>query len=343
MAPYALVNASNEWSFLRSVLVGRAGQACFPAIPKVSADATMPSTHAHRFHPETSLPFPKHIVQKAEAELDCFASLLQAEGIQVYRPPTGIDWSAERGYTGAMPRDGLLVIGNVIIEACFAWKCRGREVELAYGALLDKLAEDGKTIVVRRPVDSYADVVEPSGAGKAPWTINNSRPAFDAADFLRFGKCILGQYSHVTNEAGVAWIRQHLPTGYRVEMIEVSDPAAMHIDATILPLRHGLLVYNPFKVTEKALRAHEVLADWTLKAFPFIPEGPKEPPLFMTSPWLALNALVLDGRRMVVEASDERSASWFESLGMECLRCPFQHVNSIGGSFHCASIDLLRE
>lgn len=68
-----------------------------------------------------------------------------------------------------------------------------------------------------------------------------------------------------------------------------------------------------------------------------------DPPLYMTSPWLCLNALVLDGRKVVVEASDLVTMEWFESLGMECIPCPFQHVNSIGGSFHCATVDLVRE
>ncbi|KAE8416001.1 hypothetical protein BDV36DRAFT_297513 [Aspergillus pseudocaelatus] len=111
-----------------------------------------------------------------------------------------------------------------------------------------------------------------------------------------------------------------------------------------LPLREGLMVYHPKKVTEAALRAHKVLADWNLVAYPFIPQGPgpEDPPLYMTSPWLSLNALVLDGERVVVEASDEQTAAFYEELGMQCIRCPFKHVNSIGGSFHCATVDLVR-
>lgn len=103
-------------------------------------------------------------------------------------------------------------------------------------------------------------------------------------------------------------------------LLEISDPHAMHIDTTILPLREGLLVYNPTKVTEAALRRHSVLANWDLRAYPFIPEGRDDRPLYMTSPWLCLNALVLDGERVVVEAGDERTAGWYEELGMRCIR-----------------------
>ncbi|CZT16857.1 related to l-arginine:lysine amidinotransferase [Ramularia collo-cygni] len=337
------VFADDEWSPLRAVIVGTAGRACFPAAPPAMIEATMPSEHLHRFTPRS--PFLDDIIEKAEAELDCLAAILRGEGVRVYRPPRGIDWQAVGGYTGAMPRDGLISINNTLIEACFAWSCRDGEIELAYGDILKELAlEDPTARIIRRPESAFADtLLEGNGPHDGnPWVINNSRPAFDAADFMRFGKVILGQYSHVTNQAGVDYIQQHLPEGYRIEMLTVDDPNAMHIDATILPLRQGLLVYNPKKVTEEDLRAHAILADWKLVAFPFVPEAPKDTPLYMTSPWLSLNALVLDGKRVIVEASDERTAAFYEQLGMSCIRCPFKHVNSIGGSFHCATVDLVR-
>ncbi|KAI8633601.1 Amidinotransferase family protein [Xylariaceae sp. FL1651] len=337
------IHADDEWSPLKAVIVGRAGRACFPAAPPAMIEATMPTAHVHRFKPRS--PFPESLILKAEAELDCFAAILRAEGIRVYRPPSGIDWLAEDGYTGAMPRDGLISVGDTLIEAPFAWPCRSREIELAYGGILKDLAmEDPRTRIVRRSNETFANtLLNDNGPDeKNPWVINNSRPAFDAADFMRFGKVILGQYSHVTNQAGVDYLQQHLPAGYRIEMLTVNDPNAMHIDATILPLRKGLLVYNPKKVTEAALRAHEVVADWELAPYPFVPQEPEDPPLYMTSPWLSLNALVLDGQRIIVEASDNQTAEWYTQLGMTCIRCPFKHVNSIGGSFHCATVDLVR-
>lgn len=336
------VQADDEWSPLRAVIVGRAGRACFPSAPAKMIEATMPSAHVHRFQPKT--PFPEELTAQAEAELDYFAAILKAESIEVYRPPTGIDWLAVEGYTGAMPRDGLMSVGNTLIEACFAWPCRSREIEIAYTSILNAVSKDTRVQVIRRPASSFADILlDGEDSCTRQWAINNSRPAFDTADFMRFGHTILGQYSHVTNQADVDYIRQHLPKGYQVEMIEVDDSSAMHIDATILPLRDGLLVYNPTKITEAALRQHAVLASWDLQPYPFIPQAPTEPPLYMTSPWLCLNALVLDGKRMVVEASDLQAAQWYESLGMECIMCPFKHVNSIGGSFHCATVDLVRD
>jgi glycine amidinotransferase len=235
-------------------------------------------------------------------------------------------------------------VGNTLIKACFAWPCRSREIEIAYSPIVDVISQDSRVHVVRRPESSFDNILlDKDKDDTSPWAINNNRPAFDTADFMRFGKTILGQYSPVTNKAGVEYIQQHLPDGYKIEIIDIDDPSAMHIDATILPLHEGLLVYNPTKVTEVTLRQHAVLASWDLRAYPFTPEPPVEPPLYMTSPWLCLNALVLDGKRVIVEASDHRTAQWYESLGMQCIPCPFKHVNSIGGSFHCATVDLVRE
>jgi glycine amidinotransferase len=308
----------------------------------------MPHDYLDCFKPASL--FPVDIVAQAEAELNQLAVLLEQRGIQVYRP-SYVDWMQHGGYTGAMPRDGLITVGHHLIEAPFAWECRQYEIQLAFQDILTDLAEDRSTKIIRRPPNLHQTSLHYSANRESmlaetkefPWIINNARPAFDAADFMRFGKVIIGQYSHVTNARGVEYLRRHIPRGYTVELLDIHDPGAMHIDATILPLRDGLLVYHPKKVTEASLRKHEVLKDWELHAYPFEPTTPHYPPLFMTSPWLSLNALVLDGRHVIVEKEDTRTAEWFQSLGMEPILCPFRHVNSIGGSFHCATVDLVRD
>lgn len=339
---FPTVHANNEWSPLKSIIVGRAGVACFPNAPAKMIKATMPETYIDEFKPHN--PFPPALIEKAEEELDRFASMLKEHSVQVIRPPKNINWKDIGGYTGAMARDGLMSVGNTLIEACFAWPCRAGEIEVGFSSILDRLSLDQKVDIVRRPKSSFANtLLDDDGTKNNKWVINNSRPAFDTADFMRFGKTIIGQSSHVTNQAGIDYVQEHLPPGYNIELLDVDDPHAMHIDTTILPLREGLLVYNPNKVTEVSLRKHAVLKDWDLQPYPFTPEERDDPPLYMCSPWLCLNVLVLDGKKVIVEASDVRSMRWFESLGMECIPCPFQHVNSIGGSFHCATVDLVRD
>ncbi|MCJ1252386.1 hypothetical protein MMC24_000192 [Lignoscripta atroalba] len=301
----------------------------------------MPSEHHSLFRHNN--PFPSHIVQRADEELDQLVSILQREGVKVYRPKE-VDWNRVGGYTGAMPRDGLLTVRNWIIEAPFAWGCRSQEIQLAYDEVLTELERDTTVRVIRAPIPPSPDTLyEGSNAAVQSWSINDSRPAFDAADFMRFGKTLLGQYSNVTNQKGVDYLQANVPHGYSVEILDVDDPHAMHIDATLLPLRDGLLVYNPHRVTEASLRKHKVLAGWDLRPFPFSPQPHDSPPLFMTSAWLVMNVLVLDGRKVLVEEHEVEFMKWIKELGMTPIPCAFRHVYSIGGSFHCATVDLVRE
>lgn len=342
------VSADDEWSPLKAVIVGRAEHSAFPSEPAHMITATMPAEHRVHFRPQHR--FPADILAKAQAELDGFAALLERLGVRVYRPRE-VDWVKVGGYTGAMPRDGLLTVGSTLIEAPFAWRCRRHEVQLAYGDILEQLAAGAgaggtSSRICRAPLiigrDTIYDGVSEAQNG---WAVNDSRPAFDAADFMRFGTTLLGQLSHVTNRRGVEYLRALLPAGYRVELLNTTNEHAMHIDATILPLRRGLLVYNPQRVTEAALRRHAVLDGWDLRAYPFTPAAPAgAPPLYMCSPWLVLNALSIDERRIIVTEGDTQFADWLrDELDMDPIPLPFRHVNSIGGSFHCATVDLVRE
>ena len=339
-----LIAADTEWSRLRSVIVGHAEHSCFPIAPPYMIKATMPGKHIQEFRPDH--PFPAEVLEKADEELAQFASILQENGVQVYRPESVV-WSKVGGYTGAMPRDGLLTVGNTIIEACFSWACRHQEIDLAYANILDDLAKDSSVRVVRAPKVANPDAIyEGVGQGKDgvhEWAINNSRPAFDAADFLRFGKVVIGQLSNVTNQKGVEYLQKVIPEGYTVELLDTTDEHAMHIDATILPLRKGLLIYNPQRVSEAALRKHQIFQDWELHAYPHLPPPRDYPPRYMTTGWLLMNVLSLDEKRVVVEASDTEFAEYIKKFGMEPILCPFQHVHSIGGSFHCATVDLVRD
>ncbi|KHN97452.1 lysine amidinotransferase [Metarhizium album ARSEF 1941] len=309
----SLIQADDEWSPLRAVIVGRAENSAFPSEPLPMIRATMPSRYAKEFAP--SNPFPQDILVRAQQELDQFASLLEEQGIRVHRPEI-VDWLHVGGYTGAMPRDGLMVVGNTLIEAPYAWRCRRDEIQLAYTGILDKVAASGTARICRAPRIVGQDTIYDTNktltngfAEAGAWVINNSRPAFDAADFMRFGKTIIGQLSHVTNRKGVEYLQALVPDGYTVELLHVTDEHAMHIDATILPLRKGLLVYNPERVTESALRQHGVFEDWELHAYPFVPQA-RASPLYMCSPWLVLNALSLDEKRIMVEAEDTVFADW---------------------------------
>ncbi|KAK4634429.1 L-arginine:L-lysine amidinotransferase [Fulvia fulva] len=289
----AEIHADNEWSPLKAVILGRAEHSMFPSEPEHIISATMPKQYWKEFKKDN--PFPEQIVSNAQRELRNFAAVLEQHGVKVLRPKE-INWRDVGGYTGSMPRDGLMSVGNTLIEAHFAWGCRRNEIDLAYSEMLSGLDHAGSSAagrICRAPSILGHDTIyrgkdklhkDDSGLingalsdGSGPWAINNSRPAFDAADFMRFGKTIICQLSNVTNRKGVEYVRAVVPDGYTVEVLEVDDPKAMHIDATLLPLRQGILVYNPKRVTEEELRHHEIFSNWELYAYPLTPRRKIDP------------------------------------------------------------------
>lgn len=240
-----MVGACDEWSPLREVVVGTAYGAMFPAEGRRMVEATMPREHWAEFRPDH--PFPPWIVEAAEQELQALAGLLEGMGCVVHRPRR-VPWSGLGGYCAAMPRDALLVMGDRVVEAPMAWRSRRHEL-LAYWPLLQQLRRSGADWMPAE-VDLGVDPLDggPStGAGR--WVIGEGRPAWDAADFLRLGPhTVVGQLSHVTNRSGVAHLRARLGPGVSVHLLPVDDPHAMHIDATLCPLREGLALYNPERI-----------------------------------------------------------------------------------------------
>jgi glycine amidinotransferase len=352
------ISSHDEYAPLREVMIGRGEYSYFPDIPLPAAANIVPRYHLHQFRPRN--PIPEDIVRKATWELDNFARTMEKMGIRVHRPEK-VDWGNVKidenapgehgkgsGYTSSMMRDGLIIIGETVIESAFSWTCRRHEVEMLHGKWLHALSsdKDEKLKIVRAPKtktvaeDRIFDIEQ-----GARWAINNSRIAFDAADFTKLEKGVVVTHkSNTTNEKGIEWVREHLPKDWRLIIIEpkAGNNSEMHIDATLTPLFPGTAVYNPELVDLEELRRHEPLKTWRLLPAP-INQGWAQPPSYMChNEHLAMNVLVLDHKTVVTEEQDTEMHKLFESLGMKCVKLPFKHVGCLGGSFHCATVDFRR-
>lgn len=348
-AAQSIVHSHDEWSLLEEVIVGRAEHACVPQWHP-ALEATMPVQHWDFFKLHGGKPFPHELVVAAARELDELQRVLQQEGVTVRRPDV-VDWSAPfqtpdfgetRGLYCAMPRDLLLVVGNEIIEAPMAWRSRLFESR-AYRSLIKEYFQKGArwTAAPKPQLGDATYTTFPRGegydVGSGRSVITEHEPLFDAADFCRLGRDIFCQLSQVTNRFGVAWLARHLGPDYRVHILDFDDPHAMHIDATFIPLAPGRLMINPTRVS--ALPA--MFRTWEI-LHPPGPSVPEHHPFYFSSNWLSLNVLSIDEKRILVEAEERPLIDFLKRHGFTPIPLPLRNFGSLGGGFHCATVDIRR-
>ena len=337
-----IVNSYTEWDPLEEVVVGRVAGGVFPTW-QPSMRAVLPEDSVRLFQEREGSPYPPEQVLAAERELDALVDALEAEDITVVRPEP-IDHSLafstpswkSTGLYSAMPRDLLIVIGDTIVEAPLSWRCRHHEVD-AYRPLIKSYFRQGAGwLQAPRPhlTDELFSVDhEPDLGGYA---ITEFEPVFDAADFIRFGRDIVVQKSHVTNDSGIDWMQRALGSTYRIHRVAVNDPHAMHIDATIVPLAPGKLLVNPERYVP-----NDLFRGWEILEAPK-PTLPPDWPMYFCSPWVSMNVISLDERTVVVERQEEPLIKALQDWGFRCIPLDFRHVYTFGGSFHCVALDVRR-
>ena len=112
----------NEWDPLEEVVVGRLEGARIPS-RHLTVTFNIPQRLMKIYKLIAGLPYPSFVVRPAQRELDEFIHILEAEGVTVRRPAV-TDFSVtyktphwkSKGFCSACPRDGLLVVGDEIIE-----------------------------------------------------------------------------------------------------------------------------------------------------------------------------------------------------------------------------------
>lgn len=156
---------------------------------------------------------------------------------------------------------------------------------MSYEDIFTRYSSPSGSYVIRRPLPRVGENLIDGGWHDKDFIINNNRPAFDAADFVRVGKStIVGQLSNVTNMSGVRHLECLLQgTGIEVYLLESTDSHTMHIDTTFLPLREGFAIYHPDRVSIESLNKIPALSGWTFVVRPTPPVRDHGPPMFMSS------------------------------------------------------------
>ncbi|MCB0565094.1 MAG: hypothetical protein KDD01_12020 [Phaeodactylibacter sp.] len=344
------INSHTEWGLLEEVIVGTPANAFFSFWDPIDRYLFSEEEVAEiEKYLKFRQPYPKEYVEKARAAIGRFVHILEAEGVKVrrleevrydqaFRTP---DWTTPGGFCAANPRDLLLVIGDEVIEAPMCSRSRYFEI-LAYRRLLREYARQGARIVAAPRPRLRDELYNPDYANPGsltPHVLTNAEPVFDAADFVRCGRDIIGQLSHVTNQAGVDWLRHHLGPEYTIHLIESLDPKPSHIDTTLALLAPGKVLVNPTFTDVKKLP--KVFDKWDVLIAP-------DPVPFNTRPrlmsnWISINTLMLDEERIIVEKRQAPLIKKLKDWGFKTIPCDFEdHYPFIGG-FHCATLDVRRQ
>jgi len=349
MAP--VVNAHNEWDPLEEIIVGSVEGALIPPWD-VEMEATL---HRHElwafFREHGGSPWPRAMLRAADRNLEEFVHILEAEGVTVRRPTSfdfsrplsTPDFSTKSSCYALMPRDVLLVIGDQIIEAPMGWRSRCFEHH-AYKELCKEYFRGGaRWVSGPRPQlgehTYHAGYVAPQEGEPQRTVLTEFEPVLDAADVIKCGRDLFVAQSSTCNRFGIDWLQRHLGDEYRVHEVEVYDTHPMHIDATFYPLAPGKLLINP----ERIRRVPEMFeqAGWDILVCPE-PEMPLIHPMYNCSRWIMMNMLMLDEKRVIVCREEERLIRTLKGWGFEPIPCSFYDFETIGGGFHCASVDIRR-
>lgn len=338
------VRSYTEWDPLEEVVVGRLADGVFPTW-QPSMAATIPPSSWPLFKELGGTPLPAEGLTAAEKELDGFVETLQREGIRVVRPGDSDhaavvctkDWVTKGGLFAGMPRDHLMIVGETVVEAPLSWRCRYHEGD-AYRSLIKSYFQRGAGWLQAPRPQLTDELFSPTyrAEQECGYAITEFEPVFDAADFMRFGRDIVVQQSHVTNQFGIEWFRRAIGDDYTIHCIEVNDPHAMHIDATIVPLAPGRLLVNPERYVP-----NDLFRNWDIIEAPKS-TLPDDWPMYFCSSWVNMNVLSIDPQIVVVERHEEPLIELLASQGFRCIPVDFRHVYSFGGSFHCVTLDVRR-
>ena len=355
-----IVNSWNDFDPLKHVIVGRADFSVIPPEePATSEKVPIDSEMRGMWGPR-----PTATVEAANEQLDNYVTILQGLGVTVDRP-TPLQWNqaiqtpdfrTESGMTQMPPRDILLTMGGEIMSAANSFRCRYFEY-LAYWPLMNQYFEqdpDFKWTQAPRPRltdESYKhnyyderitleERLERTAA--KDFVTTEVEPMWDAADVMRVGKDLFIQHGLTTNRKAMEWFKRYYPD-LRVHAVNFpGDPYPIHIDATFVPLRPGLIINNPHRRLPAEQREIFEANDWQIvDAAP--PAHAAPPPLCYSSVWLSMNCLVIDHKTVCVEASEVHQMEQMDKLGMNVIPVPFRDAYAFGGGLHCATAAVFRE
>lgn len=303
-----MIHSYNEWDSIKEIVVGRADFANWPSNDPVFAMESQKTTWHET--PVPSGPVPDWIIDEANEDLDLLASTLEMCGATVHRPKA-INFQQRGGMYNYCPRDRLLIHGSTVVDPAMMYPCRDMESEA-----LEEVIYRADT-VHRMPRDQ--DMI------------------LDAANVLRLDNKMLYLQSASGNQKAAKWLMNKFPD---VEIEICKFYSGVHIDSTIVPLREGLVMVNASRVNADNLP--RVFDDWeVIWVTDVVAQDFYQYPY--ASKWIAMNMLVVDPETVIVDKHQTNLMNMLEIYNFTVIPLELRHSRTLGGGFHCVTLDLVRE
>ena len=339
------LHSFDEFTKLRSIVVGTPFGANHPEIEesfenffRVPDDETLRQAAVGRI--------PRGIVEEIEEDIAGFIGVLRNRNIEVIRP-VAVDsaisfrtphFEISQLYS-LMPRDCVLVVGDLFVETPSPSRARYFET-FAFRPFMEAYIAKGAHVVsAPKPILGAESYCPGTGNG-----ITEVEVLFDAANCIRLGKDVFMDVNHSTNRRAAGWLERTL-RGLVDDSIRV-HPMSLgydHVDVTLVPLRPGVALIDPLKVTEKTIPPQFKSWDKVVVDEIMATRDYGLPYALASNDGIGRNVLVLDPHTVVVDEIQLPLIRALEKRAFTVIPLPYRHGRTLGGSWHCITLDTHRD
>jgi len=321
------IYSKNEWDQLKSVIVGVPDCASIPPMDKSLrvvnyADKTDVSSII-------SGPYPKQVIDESNEDLEKFVSFLKSLGISVHRPKRN-----PVNYYNYCPRDSVFVYGDHALATPMSLTSRKDE-------FLNFVEHMGNNFTVAPNYHGDDMFNEKCISNADALALTEVAPKFDAANVIRANDDLLYLVSNSGNKSGAKYLQEFVGSKAKVHTLE-NVYSYMHIDSTIAFLREGLLLANPSRIKSKDVLPGP-FKNWDIIWAPEPVDIGHYPGYCNSSKWINVNLFSINPNLVVLEENQHNLRKLLEEKGIECAMMPLRHSRTLGGCFHCVTLDILRE
>lgn len=303
--------SSNEYDQLKQVILGTATNAHWPSKCPVYRESE--KTTKWKESPVPSGPVEQFVIDEANEDLEMFSRVLKLCDVEVFRPKD-LDFASFDGMYNYCPRDRLLVIDDIVVDAPMKYPTRMREID-ALSHLIDN------------------DIIYP----KSPSGSHNVM--FDAANIIRLGDGkLLYLVSESGNVEGGKWLQKNLGKKYDIEILD-SHYSGVHLDSTIMPVAPGIAIVNSTRVSKAKLPKH--MKNWDI-IWMHNPRNQSFHKYPYASNFISMNVLSVNPQTVICDTLSVELRDQLDKRNIETIGVTLRHARTLGGGHHCTTLDMLR-